>query len=239
MFESWGRVVYRRRRLVLVIALIGVAFAAAWGTGVFGRLQSSGGFPPAASQSQQSANLATAAFGRDAGDVVVLYSSPTMSVRSPAFRAAVTHTLARLPARRVDSVATYWATGSPQFVSASDRETYAVLELAGSDDAARQKNYNAISGELGAPGLRTQVGGTVPTEEAINKQVTSDIGRAEGFSMPVLLIVMLVIFGSLAAASLPLAIGGIGILGSFAALRLLTLVTDVSIYSINITTILG
>ena len=47
------------------------------------------------------------------------------------------------------------------------------------------------------------------------------------------------IFGSLAAASLPLAIGGIGILGSFAALRLLTLVTGVSIYSINITTILG
>jgi RND superfamily putative drug exporter len=57
--------------------------------------------------------------------------------------------------------------------------------------------------------------------------------------MPVLLILLLVIFGSLAAASLPLAIGGIGILGSFAALRLLTLVTNVSLYSINITTILG
>ena len=83
------------------------------------------------------------------------------------------------------------------------------------------------------------MGGPVPTEEAINKEVTSDIGRAEGFSMPVLLIVMLVIFGSLAAASLPLAIGGIAILGSFTALRLLTLATPVSIYSINITTILG
>jgi uncharacterized membrane protein YdfJ with MMPL/SSD domain len=57
--------------------------------------------------------------------------------------------------------------------------------------------------------------------------------------MPVLLILMLVIFGSLAAASLPLAIGGAAILGSFSALRLLTLFTGVSIYSINITTILG
>ena len=57
--------------------------------------------------------------------------------------------------------------------------------------------------------------------------------------MPVLLILMLVIFGSLAAASLPLAIGGVAILGSFAALRLLTLFTSVSVYSINITTILG
>jgi trehalose monomycolate/heme transporter len=239
MFDGWGRLVYRRRRLVLVIALIVVAFAAAWGTGVFGKLQSSGGFTPPNSQSQRSSNLATAAFGRDAGDVVVLYSSPTASVRSPSFRAAVTHVLAGLPASRVESTATYWSTGSAQFVSASGRATYAVLELAGGNDAARQANYNAIKGSLDAPGLRTQVGGLVPTNEAINKQVTSDIGRAEAFSMPVLLIVMLIIFGSLVAASLPLAIGGIAILGSFTVLRLLTLVTTVSIYSVNITTILG
>ena len=83
------------------------------------------------------------------------------------------------------------------------------------------------------------MGGQIPTELAINEQVKADIGRAEGISMPVLLILLLVIFGSLAAAGLPLAIGAVGILGSFAALRLLTLVTDVSIYSINITTILG
>jgi trehalose monomycolate/heme transporter len=239
MFEGWGRVIYQRRRLVLVIALIVVAFAAAWGTGVFGRLQSSGGFTPPDSQSQQSGNLATAAFGRDAGDVVVLYSSPTLSVRSPSFRAAVTHALAGLPADRVESAATYWSTGSPQFISASGRETYAVLELAGASDSARQTNYDAIKGQLGAPGLRSQVGGLVPTNDAINNEVNSNIGRAEAFSLPVLLIVMLIIFGSLAAASLPLAIGGVAILGSFTALRLLTLVTTVSIYSVTITTILG
>jgi len=79
----------------------------------------------------------------------------------------------------------------------------------------------------------------VPMEVAINKEVTADIAKAEGFSMPVLLILLLVIFGSLAAASLPVAIGGVAILGSFTVLRLLTLVTTVSIYSVNITTILG
>ena len=237
MFESWGRVVYRRRRLVLVIALVVVAFAAAWGTGVFSRLQSSGGFTPPDSQSQQSANLAAAAFGRDSGDVVVLYSSPDQTVRSPGFRSAVTGTLAALPHGKVLSYATYWSTGSPQFISASGRETYAVLELAGADDAARITNFDAIKNDLAAPGLTTQTGGLIPTEQAINKEVTSDIGRAEGFSMPVLLIVMLVIFGSLAAASLPLAIGGIAILGSFTALRLLTLATPVSIYSVNLSLI--
>ncbi|HEX4658837.1 MAG TPA: MMPL family transporter [Streptosporangiaceae bacterium] len=239
MFERWGRVVYRRRRLVLVIALITVALAAVWGTGVFGKLQSSGGFTPPNSQSQQSSNIAAAAFGRDAGDVVVLYSSPALRVASPAYRTAVARALAALPTSKVASYETYWTTKSPQFVSRGGRDTYAVLALKGADDGARQKSYDAIKNQLGAPGLRTQVGGTVPANEAINKEVTSDIGRAEGFSMPVLLIVLLVIFGSLAAASLPLAIGGIAILGSFTALRLLTLVTTVSIYSVNITTILG
>ena len=239
MFESWGRVVYARRRLVLILAAIVVVAAAVWGTRVFGALQSAGGFSAPGSQSQQESDLAARAFGRDAADVVVLYSSPRLTVRDPAFRAAVTRSLAALPARDVRSAATYWSTRSPQFAGAGGHATYAVLELAGGTDSARAANYQAITGRLSVPGISTQVGGQVPTMSAINKQVTSDIGRAEGISMPLLLILLLVIFGSLAAASLPLAIGGIGILGSFAALRLLTLVTDVSIYSINITTILG
>jgi uncharacterized membrane protein YdfJ with MMPL/SSD domain len=239
MFETWGRVVYRRRRLILVLALLGVVFAAVWGTGVFSRLQTSGGFTAPNSQSVQSSNLAADAFGRDAGDVVVLYRSPAASVHSPAFRAAVTRSLAALPHRKVVSYQTYWSTRSPQFVGASGHETYAVLELAGDTDAAKIKSFDAIKGGLAAPGLSTRVGGQIPSEQTINKQVTSDIGRAETLSMPVLLILLAVIFGSLAAASLPLAIGGIAILGSFTALRLLTLATPVSIYSINITTILG
>ena len=76
-------------------------------------------------------------------------------------------------------------------------------------------------------------------EAAINSEVTANIAKAELFSMPVLLILLLVIFGSLAAAALPVAIGGIAILGSFAVLRLLTMATTVSVYSVNITTILG
>jgi uncharacterized membrane protein YdfJ with MMPL/SSD domain len=239
MFETWGRVVHRRRRLVLAMAGIGLIFAAVWGTGVFGSLQTAGGFDAPNSQSQQEASLAASTFGRSAGDVVVLYSGKTPITASPADRSAVTASLASLPRSRVESYATYWSTHSSQFVSANGRQTYAVIQLTGSTDAARILSFNAIKDQLTVPGLTTQVGGFIPTEAAINNQVTSDIGRAEGLSTPVLLILLLVIFGSLAAASLPLAIGGIGILGSFTALRLLTLATPVSIYSVNITTILG
>jgi trehalose monomycolate/heme transporter len=239
VFERWGRFVYRWRRLVLAAAALVIAGAAVWGTGVFGALQSGGGFTAPGSQSQRASDLAARAFGRDTADVVVLYRSGSLTVRDPAYRQAVTGTLAALPRDKVLSVATYWSTRSPQFAGAGGHATYAVLRLAGASDAARMKTYQAIEGTLAAPGLTSRVGGQIPTELAINSEVKADIGRAEGLSMPVLLILMLVIFGSLAAASLPLAIGGAAILGSFAALRLLTLVTDVSIYSINITTILG
>jgi uncharacterized membrane protein YdfJ with MMPL/SSD domain len=239
MFEAWGRIIFNRRRLVLAVSAAGVVCAAIWGTGVFSRLQSGGGFAPPASQSQQEANRVAAVFGRDTGDVVLLYSSTTQTVHSPAYRAAVAGSLDRLPRSRVESAATYWSTGSPQFVSRDGRVTYAALELAGSSDAARIKNFDAIKSDFTAPGLTVAAGGQIPTEAAINKEVTSDIGRAEAISMPVLLVLLLIIFGSLAAASLPLAIGAIGIIGSFTALRLLTLATPVSIYSVNITTILG
>ena len=239
VFERWGRTAYRRRRLVLVIALLVGVVGVIWGTTIFSKVQTAGGFDAPGSQSQHEANLATKAFGRDAGDVVVLYSSTTLTTAAPAFRSAVTATLAALPHSKVESSASYWLTGSRRFVSATGKQTYAVIELAGSSDTARQSNYDAIKTDLSVPGLTSQVGGVVPTNETIDQQTTANITRAEGLSFPVLLILLLVIFGSLTAASLPLAIGALGILGSFTALRLLTLVTGVSVFSLNITTILG
>ena len=53
MFEAWGRVLYRGRRLTLIVTLVLVAFAAVWGTGVFGKLSSGNDFTPPSSQSQR------------------------------------------------------------------------------------------------------------------------------------------------------------------------------------------
>ena len=244
MFEAWGRVLSRQRRLTLVITLLFVAFAGAWGTGVFGKLSSGDNFTPPSSQSQREANVADQVFGRNDADVVVLYRSATMTVTDPAYRQAVTTALNSLPRADVAKVATYWSTGSPSLVSTDRHSTYAVLQLTGADDAARHQTYDAIKNDLtpaslAADGVTARVGGNVAMEVAINNEVTADIAKAEGFSMPVLLILLLVIFGSLAAASLPVAIGGVAILGSFTVLRLLTMATTVSIYSVNITTILG
>ena len=97
MFEAWGRAVSRRRRLTLVITLLFVAFAGAWGTGVFGKLSSGDNFTPPSSPSQREATAAEQVFGRNDADVVVLYRSATMTVTDPAYRQAVTTALSALP----------------------------------------------------------------------------------------------------------------------------------------------
>ncbi len=242
MFEAWGRGLYRARRLVLVISVLFAVAAGVWGTGVFSKLTSGNTFTPPSSESNQESAISGSVFGRDAADAVVLFHSATRTVSDPAYRQAVTGYLAALPAADITRTATYWSAGQPSLVSADRHSTYAVLRLAGATDQARIDTYKAIKADFparAADGITAQAGGTTPTEVAINGEVTANIARAETISFPVLLLLLVLIFGGLVAALAPLAIGGLAILGSFTVLRLLTLVTTVSIYSVNITTIMG
>ncbi len=238
MFEAVGRFMFRRRRWVLAGAGVFVVAAAVWGTGVFGSLGGAG-FEDPGSDSARAAQQVKRVFGRHQADVVVLYSSPELTVDDPAFRIPAQRTLGALPRRYVAKVTSYWDTGAPQLVSANRHATYAVLELADADGDARQDALAEIKDEVAAPGLTTKVGGTVAIDHDTDTQVAKDIGRAESLSMPLLLVLLVVVFGALAAAGMPLLVGGLAILGAFTALRLLTTVTDVSVFAINLVTMLG
>src|SRR3954471_19368724 len=236
MFEALGRVMYRRRRWVVALAVAFVVFAGVWGTGVFGAM-TGGGFEDPGSESSRAAEVAAQALGRDSSDAVVLYRSENLTVDDPGFRTAVDQSLAAVPADLLAQTTTFFTTGFPALVSTDRHATYAVLQFAdGVDDADA---IAAIRADVHAPGLRTQVGGNAVVNQDINDRVSADIARAETISMPILLVLLVIIFGSFAAASLPLAIGVTAILGAFTALRAFALFTDVSIFAVNIVTITG
>jgi len=239
MFSRLGTTVHRFRWAVLGLGLAFMAFAGIWGTQVIPSLVG-GGFDDPASDSARADRALAAGLGAQGADVVALYTSPSASVDDPAVRAAVTAALAKLARRddQVASVASYYSTRSPSFVSSNRRSSFAVVGLRGSDDQ-RQKTYERIKGDFAADGVQLRLGGTVPATIAISSQVERDIQRAETLSFPLLLVLLLVIFGGLVAASLPLALGGFAILGAFTVLRLLTGVTDVSIFALNVVTLLG
>ncbi|HJX45228.1 MAG TPA: MMPL family transporter [Geodermatophilus sp.] len=237
MFEALGRVVYRRRRTVLAAGALLVVLAGVWGLGLFGRLTGAG-FEDPASESVRAGELAERELGRDGADVVVLYRSEDLTVDDPAYREAVTASLAALPAGQVERTTTWFDTGAPFLVSEDRRSTYAVLQLAGDADE-RTDAVEAVEAELSAPGLQIALGGTSTVERDINERVAADIARAEMISLPVLAVLLVLVFGSLTAAGLPLAIGIASILGSFAALRTASAFTDVSVFAVNVVTILG
>ena len=241
MFASLGHLTFRHRRLVLVLAAAFLALGAGWGTGVFGSMTDSG-FETPGSESARALTQVEQTVGRGGTDVVLLYSHGGDTVDDPAFRTAVEEHLADLPSEQVAGVTTYWSAGqAPGLVSKDRTGTYAVLQLAGDGDDALMDSYEAVSPRLHeAPaGLSVQLGGNEAIASDITTQVGEDIARAEMISTPIVLVLLVVIYGGLTAASLPLAIGGLAILGSFTFLRLLSLVTDVSVFSINIVIMLG
>ncbi|MBM7075763.1 MMPL family transporter [Micromonospora humida] len=239
MFAWWGRVVVRARWAVLAVAGVLIAVGATWGTGVFGEL-SGGGFDDPSSESSRTVQRVTAELGRQGADVIVLWSSDTVTVEDPQFRDPVTFTVAGLRQRaEVAEVTTWYDAPAPALVATDHRATYALVKLTGGDEDARSAQFAALRPALDAPGLRTDVGGLVAFQEAATTQSTEDVTRAELLSMPVLLVLLVLIFGGLVAAGTPLLVGGLAILGAFVAVRLVNLVTDVSIFAINVITLIG
>jgi len=240
VFETLGRFSYRRRRLVLALTGIFVAVGLAWGTGVFGSL-ANGGFDAPDTEAANAVATIEQTIGRTGTDVIVLYDGGSKTVADPAFRQSVERHLSELPSAEVTSTATYWTTRSPAFVSKDQHSTYAVLTLAGADPEARLETFHKIADQLRASpaGLDAKVGGEVAVFDEVNTQTEHDIVRAETISMPIVLVLLVVVFGGLVAASLPLFVGALAILGAFVLLRGLSAVTDVSIFSINIVTMIG
>ncbi|WP_179420329.1 MMPL family transporter [Pedococcus badiiscoriae] len=236
--HRWGQLVARRSWLVLVGGIAVVLAAAAYGIGVFGHL-SNGGFDDPATDSAKELVLEQATFPGRETDLVVVYSSPTLRVADPAFQRAVTGTLASLPTTDVAGALTYYDTRSPALVSSDGHATRVVITLAGRSQDAKSRNWDAVKGHLAAPGLTTSVGGRWAVFGDVNSQVSKDIARAESISLPIVFLLSLLIFGSLVSALMPTLVGGIAVMGAFAVVRLITGITDVSIFSINVITLLG
>ena len=236
--QRWGQLVARRSWAVLLGGIAVVLAAAAYGIGVFGNL-SNGGFDDPATDSAKELVLEQATFpGREA-DLVVVYSSPTLGVKDPTFRRAVTSTLSALPKSGVAGTVTYYDTRSPGLVSSDGHATRVIITLAGSSQDAKSDSWDAVKGDLDATGLSTSIGGRWAVFGDVNEQVSKDIARAESISLPIVFLLSLLIFGSFVSALMPTVVGGIAVMGAFAVVRLITGVTDVSIFSINVITLLG
>jgi len=241
MFRRLGQLTVRRRRAVLVATVLMIVLAGAVGGGVFDRLVQ-GGFADPDSESQEAADLLEDEFEAGAPNVVLLVTADDGDVDSRAVSRAgmaLTRELADYP--RADDVVSYWSLGSPPPLRSEDgTKALVVGRLAGEQDDWQDVADGLAEEFEGDRGpVTVAVGGPVEIFNQIGETIESDLAKAESVAIPVTLILLIIVFGGIVAALLPVGVGMLAVLGAFFVLWLTTAVTDVSVFSINLVTAMG
>ncbi|MDN6259115.1 MAG: MMPL family transporter, partial [Corynebacterium sp.] len=248
MFTRWGDFAFRFRRIIpaVIIVLIGVLYLGI-GTQLDDRMSQEGWDDPT-SDSTRAAQIEQETFGRDAsGDVIVLVTSDSADgadLTDPGLMENVSSQLNAIAVGNQDAVAgmtSYFDTGQEQMLSDDGTSAFAAISLHGTEDEVLD-NYRVIEDELHqitVDGATVEIGGATAVAGALDSGMGDDIQRAELIGLPVVALLLLVIFGSVVAACMPLVVGILSILGSMGILSVLAGVTQVNTFSQSVVTLLG
>ena len=241
MLARLARFTVRRRRLVLIGTVVGFAVAGALGAGVADRL-SAGGFEDPAAESTKANRIVDEVFRAGDPNLVLLVTARGGNVDHPAVAAAgngLTAELARTPG--IDQAVSYWSLGSPPPLRGKDgRQALVLARIAGDEDTVADR-IERLSPSLtrDTDVVSVRVGGIAEVYRQMGTTIEADLARAEGVAIPITLVLLVIVFGSVVAAGLPVGIGLLSIVGTFFVLRVLSELTLVSIYALNLTTAMG
>jgi len=242
MFTRLGWFAVRRRRAVLIATALFILVAAVLGTGTFARLKSAGFQDPGA-QSTKAENILKHTFGAGDPNVVALVTVTGTGTGGTVDRPDVavagrqlTDRLGAIPG--VTQVSSYWSLGNaPPLRSRDATKAIVVARVSGTDTQMTDTYKQLKKAGAGIQGpVNVRFGGDLAVGSDIGTQIGADLGKAEGISAPITIMLLIIVFGGLVAAGLPLLVALIAVFGTLLALFGITQVTDVSIYSINLTT---
>ncbi len=237
MFEKLATFAHANRRRVLLVAVIGAAIAVVFGGGVEKRMSPYGATDPA-TQSVQAERRFEAAAGRkiDPGIVAIVSAG---DVGSPAVERRVEQIVGQLRAEPdVANVASFYETHDSGMVSRDRRSTYVVVYFKPRSDLQLKNAAQRIEQRF-AGQHDVRLGGEEIASAQANTQVGQDLAHAELLAFPFIFLLSLLFFRSLVASLIPPLIGGVAIVMSFLALRVVANFTDLSVFALNFVTGLG
>jgi RND superfamily putative drug exporter len=218
-----------------------VLVAAYFGGSVASRL-SQGGFDAPSEQSVHAANILSSEFHNGSDNIVLLVHATSGNVDSAAVAAAGRALTERLAAQpHMANVMSYWSLGSLPILRTSNGYSALVVgRITGNQNQVVQRE-GAIAAAVDHPAgpITVEVGGFGAAFHEVNTVVEHDLLRAEAFAVPLTLLLLLFVFGSLVSAAMPLTIGGVAVVGTLLTLRVLNGITPVSIFAVNLTTVMG
>jgi putative drug exporter of the RND superfamily len=241
MFSRWGALVYRFRRpvaiLTVVLALASTALAAQASASL-----SSGGWLDADSESADVSARLDTEFGAGKSSVIALFraDAPDADATSAAFQGAIATSVSGLAADPlVTGIVGYAETGDDRFISTEGDAAYVVIELDVTDEASVEAVDEVRAGIVPAAGYTYQLTGYGPVTKDSAEQSEKDLQKAEVVSLPIAAIVLLLVFASVVAAGMPLLVAGLAIPSSLALIWIVAQQVEMSIFVLNIATMLG
>ncbi|MFM8193116.1 MAG: MMPL family transporter, partial [Actinomycetota bacterium] len=141
-----------------------------------------------------------------------------------------------------ESVLSYWSSGgAPSLKSKKGTSAFIFVYLKSNDFTEIDKLGGVYQEKYDGDykGLNVYASGGAVFANAINGRIQDDLKLSETVSIPLTFLLLLFVFGAMAASAMPLVVGITAILGTFFVMYLLTLITDVSIFALNLTTGLG
>jgi RND superfamily putative drug exporter len=237
MLSSLANFTYANGRRLLVVAVLAAAVAGAVGSGVVKHMSPYGAEDPATQSVQAADRLQAAAHRKIDPGVVAIVSAG--NVHSAAAQQRVEQVASQLRAQPdVASAVSFYETRDPAMVSRDGRSTYVVAYFRPRSD--KQLETSAKHIETSFAGQRdVKLGGEQIAGAQANTQVGEDLARAEMLAFPLIFLLSLLFFRSLVASLLPPLLGGLAILFTFLALRIVSGFTDLSVFALNLVTGLG
>ncbi|MYQ41330.1 putative drug exporter of the RND superfamily [Streptomyces sp. LamerLS-316] len=230
---------WRWRHAFLALTVLVTIALGALGTGVFGKL-SGGGWTPADAESARADEALRAHFRSGTPDLVLLVAAPG-PLDEPQAAAAGLRLTDRLRAdTRVQHLDSYWPQREPALASRDGRTALISLRLLGGErEAAGAAQDIRREVAAGTGPLTVSAAGRAAAKRDLEEQSRRDLVRAELIAAPLVLIILVRVFGNLLSALLALSVGGIAVVGTLALLHALTAFTQVSLFAVNLTTALG
>ncbi len=238
LFSRWGALVYRFRKVVAVVALavgvVGFALAPLASSEL-----SSGGWLDADAESSLVADRLATEFDAGRSAMIVLFRG-SQDATSPAFQAAIGESLAEVVQdERVTGVVGYAETGDRRFISTAGDAAYVLVQL----DLSNEESVAAVEPlreKMHPPaGVTYQLTGFGPVTQDSADQSERDLQQAEIVSLPVAALILVAVFASLVAAGMPLFVAGLAIPSSLAVIWVVAQRMEMSIFVLNIATMLG
>jgi len=239
MLAAWGRFVFRHRVAVLLgcIAVLAIsAFGLLHGgpltTGTLSDLEST-----------KAGHVAQAALGDRAGpNITALFRHDTLTVDDPAFYEDMGKALAPLEHDK-DVASVLSPVEAPsrigeQLVSADRHEALAVVTMRGDITAAKEA-FPKVRDEIKPGAFHIQYTGEAKYRADLDDTLKSDLFVAELVSLPLALLVLIVVFRSVVAATLPVVVGALSVLSAIACILQVARVTDMPQYTLNVASLIG